>query len=420
MKNFTKIIWASLFRWSTILLFSASFLMILPGNADAVSQWARKYKVPCSMCHTSFPRLNYFGEQFMRNGFQWPGGAADGNTEGKEVLSDDFSIDKVGHWLGARLSLTPFMYKTNDKVNSNLEDSFNIGRAKWLQFFVAGTISENVSIFIEQEFESDGAKFSWFHLFFTNLSGTYVNFQVGRLSPVDFTPFPDRLRIWEKSNILNIKSSGGKGVNSTNIRSSRPGIQYYGYRGPLLWFAGVDNGKDSSDTDRGKNIWGGIRLEITEAMNSPFEGSSVGLHVYSGTDSKDETPTDTSPVIARVDNDFMRYTVAANIRHGDKVDVQMTYQRGEDDNYTLAATPVKADFQGYTVTCAYWKEVWYYVLQYDQIDSTDIPGIEMKKVSPSIWYFLRSNIKAGLAARIDVSSGSAKKHEAALQLRAMF
>lgn len=90
------------------------------------------------------------------------------------------------------------LYKTNGvTIDGEKKDSINIINPKWLQFFVAGTIFKNVSIFIEQEFEVDGSKFSWFHLFFTNLADTYVNFQVGKLSPVDFTPFPDRLRMWQ-------------------------------------------------------------------------------------------------------------------------------------------------------------------------------------------------------------------------------
>jgi hypothetical protein len=392
-----------------------SLFLLSTKDAKALSQWARKYEVPCSMCHTSFPRLNYFGEKFMRNGFQWPGDAPDGDKTGKAELSEDLFIDKVGNWLGARVSFTPMNFKTNNlNVNGNLEDSFDIGNPNWLQLFVGGAIFKNVSIFIEQEFDSDSAQFSWFHLFFTNLADTYVNFQVGKLSPVDFSPFSDRLRIWQKSDILNIKSSGDSGENSVNIRQSRPGIQYYGYRGPLLWYAGIDNGKDASDTDQGKNYWGGIRLEVPDTGQSHFEGSSVGLHVYSGIDSTADVST------ARVENDFIRYTMAANARYKENYDLQLTFQFGEDDNYDLATTAVKRDFQGFTITGAYWLYPWYMVLQYDQINSDDISGIEVNKISPSIWFFLRENFKAGIATRLDVSGSANEKHEVALQVRAMF
>jgi len=397
-----------------VFLFIAGLFLLLPRDAEAVSQWARKYEVDCTTCHTSFPRLTHFGERFMRNGFQWPDDKPDGDTAGKDKISDNLFVDKVGNWFGARLSFTPLLYKTNDvTIDGETKDSFNLGNPNWMQFFVAGTIIKNVSIFIEQEFEVDGSKFSWFHLFFTNLADTYVNFQVGKLSPVDFTPFPDRLRMWQKSEVLNIKSSGGAGENSVTIRQSRPGIQYYGYKGPVLWFAGIDNGKDASDIDRQKNYWGGLRLEIPSTTKSNFEGSTVGFHYYSGTDTADSAT-------ARVENDFRRYTFSANARYMDKFDLQATYQIGKDDNYTLEVVPVSADFQGFTVSAAYWTYPVYVILQYDQIDSDDIPGLEKKKLSPSIWLFMRQNFKAGIAARFDLSSASVKKHEVALQIRTMF
>ncbi len=402
------------FLGAFVFLFFGSLFLLLPRNAEAVSQWARKYQADCTLCHTAFPRLNHFGEKFMRNGFQLPDDEPDGDTEGKDKISDNLFVDKVGNWLGARLSLTPGVYKKSGvTIDGETKDSFNIGNSNWLQLFVAGTIAKNVSIFIEQEFEVDGSKFSWFHLFFTNLADTYVNFQVGKLSPVDFTPFPDRLRMWQKSDVLNVKSSGGGGENSVTIRQSRPGIQYYGYKGPVLWFAGLDNGKDASDLDRQKNYWGGIRVEVPDTAKGNFLGSAVGFHYYSGNDTADSAT-------ARIENDFERYTFSANARYKDIFDLQATYQIGKDDNYTLQVVPVSAKFYGFTTSAAYWTYPVYVVVQYDQIDSDDVPGLEIKKLSPSIWLFMRQNFKAGIAARFDISSAAVKKHEVALQIRTMF
>ena len=135
---------------SKILVLSFLGWILFPvQDASAVSQWSRKYKVECSTCHIAFPRLNFFGVQFMRNGFQWPGQPPDGDETGKEELSENLFIDTVGNWLGARISLTPLKYKTNDRVrNGKLDDSFNLGNSNWLQFFVAGSIFKNVAVFI--------------------------------------------------------------------------------------------------------------------------------------------------------------------------------------------------------------------------------------------------------------------------------
>ncbi|MBI4382721.1 MAG: hypothetical protein HY579_01645 [Nitrospinae bacterium] len=394
-------------------------LLVAVQDAEALSQWARKYKVDCSTCHFAFPRVNYFGEQFKRNGYQWPGEPADGDTEAKEKLSKNLFIDNVGNWFGARLSLTPLKYVAEgQKRNGVDEDTINVGNTNWLQFFVGGSIFKDVSIFIEQEMETDGSKTNWFYMNFTNLAGSYANFQIGRLSPVDFTPLSDRLRAWQKSDVMNLKSSGGKGENSQDIRSPRPGIQYYGYQGPFVWFAGVDNGKDSTDTDKDKNYWGGGKLEIPDSVKSAFVGSGIGFHYYQGTDTSGGLGS-TATSLQRT-NDFRRYTVSADIRYKTDLELQFAYQYGEDENYTLAASPVYADFDGYTATGAYRLRDWYYILQYDRVRSSRIANIDVDKLSPSAWYFLRDNWKVGVATRFDVGDSPVRKHEVALEIETMF
>lgn len=42
----------------------------LPQDADAIPAFARKYRVSCSLCHSTIPRLTPFGDQFAANGFE--------------------------------------------------------------------------------------------------------------------------------------------------------------------------------------------------------------------------------------------------------------------------------------------------------------------------------------------------------------
>ena len=63
----------------------------------AISQWSRKYKVSCTTCHTVFPRLNWYGEQFKWNGYQDPDkDEPDGDETGKTRLNDRVVLDQVG------------------------------------------------------------------------------------------------------------------------------------------------------------------------------------------------------------------------------------------------------------------------------------------------------------------------------------
>jgi hypothetical protein len=45
-------------------------LPLVPGQAQAIPAFARKYKLTCAMCHAPFPRLTAFGRQFAANGFR--------------------------------------------------------------------------------------------------------------------------------------------------------------------------------------------------------------------------------------------------------------------------------------------------------------------------------------------------------------
>ena len=44
--------------------------IVLPNNVSATSQWARKTGLSCNTCHTVFPRLTSFGEEYLKNGYQ--------------------------------------------------------------------------------------------------------------------------------------------------------------------------------------------------------------------------------------------------------------------------------------------------------------------------------------------------------------
>ncbi len=319
-------------------IFFLSLTIFVPvKDSEALSQWSRKYKVECSTCHEAFPRLNFFGEKFMRNGYQWPGESADGDKVGKEEISEDLVIDDVSNWLGARVGLTPLKFRTNNlsRNGGSTEDTLNVGEASFIQFFVAGSIFEDVSFFSEIEFTTTGTAvaFGQVHMNFTNIWGTYANLQVGRVTPVEFTSFSDTKRTFKSSNILSIQSSNNVGDNSSRVRGARPGISYYGYEGPVVWFAGVDNGTDTTDTDNNKNYWVGARLDLPASMKTAFTGSSVSYHYYEGTDTS-------ATATAQVEDDFVRHTVGVNLRHKSNSELQFVYQHGRDDNFTFAATPL--------------------------------------------------------------------------------
>ncbi len=59
---------------SVSVVFVFTFVLsALMYDAYAVPTFARKLNMPCSACHTAFPKLNEFGKQFRENGYRMPG-----------------------------------------------------------------------------------------------------------------------------------------------------------------------------------------------------------------------------------------------------------------------------------------------------------------------------------------------------------
>ena len=95
------------------------------GEARGTSQMARKEGLSCQTCHAGFPRLNQFGEEYMRAGYKIPGLVS--AHEGKKL-----SLETVSHWLGVRLNVDAVKWE-DDVIDSKV----TFGADKWSQFFVA-------------------------------------------------------------------------------------------------------------------------------------------------------------------------------------------------------------------------------------------------------------------------------------------
>jgi len=383
----------------------------------ATAQWSRKYKTPCTTCHTVFPRLNWYGEQFKWNGYQDPDkDERDGDEQGKTRINDRLVIDQLGNFLGVRLNLEVVSAKDNALVvDGERRWQTNIGRNPWVQLFVAGSIYKNVSIFIENEFEQDGFKFSWYNVTFTNLKSSAVNLEVGNLAPTDFMSYSARLRQLSFGNpVLSVRASDGGGEDSANVRQAQAGIQYYGYKGPMLWFGGVSQGRHPKDPNQFKNYWGGLRFTVTDEIGDSLVGTNVSFMVYRGTDTA-------NTAVEQIENPFTRYLAGFNIRYRENLDIQTMYIHGEDDNWFLESVDRSSTFDGVTVVASYFaNQRWFPVVRWDYVSSDEASTIELNNVTGSVSYLLRENMRLGVNVVADLKDREFKNHQFLINIRAMF
>jgi hypothetical protein len=389
--------------------------------AFATTQWSRKYELSCNVCHSIFPRLNAFGDQFLKNGYQDPtSDEPDGATTGKISLNDDSQVDsKAGNFLGVRLNLTPFKLTTKDmrvELGTDRKDEYEtrwtFGETNWFQVFYAGSINTNLSIFIEAEYAQSAFKFNWFYMGFHHLKGNLVNFQLGNISPLEFASYPDRLPqlpAAPKAKAFSIKTSGGAtGANvaedPTDMRSARHGAQWYGWTGPFTLWAGISPGGNATAVNA-NNKWGywvGGRYDLTDEI-PVMDGSNVTIWYMGGTDASNTSGAAAGDSIQHT-NAFSRFSPQFNIR-AKGWDVQFAYATGSEDNYTLIhpdSTKTEYKFSSITLVAGYQLGKWFPAIQIDQMSAEDYPAQESTILTPAITYLWKENVRYSLYADLDL------------------
>lgn len=413
-------------------------------EAQAVAQWARKYKMNCQACHTAFPRLNYFGEKFQRNGFQLPD-TQDGD-EAKEKLNETTLIDNLINMFGVRVAVTPVNVRTNGLTlpNGAITTRTSFGNTDWVQFFSAGSIFKNTSIFIETEIQDTSIRNNWFTLGYHNLfDQTLFNLRVGKLGVMNWHALNGRLRMIPNINIEGwsaVRTSEGTRTTGTGaftindqvaIANPQPGIELYGYKGPFLYSTGVVNGSALNDNNEFKNVFGTLRLEAT---GGSLMGSSISGFGYWGTDTASSGTT-------RNRNRFYRVSGATNVRWKNW-DVLAGYIYNRDNDWDLLTAGTQnntihstAGQVGYLIN-----PKWFTAAQYDYVRDSDNGGSsgssgvngqpagtgtggtnDFHKVSPSIWYMPRENMRIGFVNRYELRNHvGGRQHDFIFHVRAMF
>lgn len=406
-------------------LLTIALLIISINPVNATTQWSRKYGVSCNTCHTIFPRLNAYGEMFLKNGYQDPDAAEpDGGTRGKNSINDDTQVDKVDNFVGLRLNLTPFKMTTKDmrvELGTDRKDEYETrytyGNTDWFQVFYAGSINKNLSIFIEAESAQTGFKFNWFYMGFHHVYGDLVNFQIGNISPIEFASYPDRLPqlpAAPKSKAFAFKTSNGaSGANAAedavDMRSARHGLQWYGWKGPMTVWAGIAPGGNPTGANANNQLgyWIGGRYDVPEAMGA-LAGSNATIWFMGGTDASNTGGTATDSI--QHTNAFTRITPQFNLRM-ENIDVQFAYAMGSEDNYTLVnpdSSKTDFNFNGITLVAGYHMGKWFPTIQFDQfsakINDNDAPGMKSTMLTPAITYLWKENVRCSLYSDLDLRS----------------
>ena len=381
------------------------------GEVGATSQFSRKEGMTCASCHLGFPRLNEFGEKYMRAGYKIPGGES--VHKGKK-----FSLETVSEWFGVRLNVDAVKW---EEQAPPADDTIAFGEDLWTQFFVAGNIADRWSFFTEIEISTNSTHHSWWKLGY-HANNEKFNVTIGNQSPIDHSAYSNRLRILPavKSELYAFKTStdgadpvGLDGpIESVNASSARAAIQAFGDLGHFVYYAGISN--DRGDVADAINGWGGLRWYFP--TEGTLTGSSISATYYFGSDVDGPGPT-------QVENDFSWWMPAVNIRAGG-LDIQAYGRYVTEDNITLTAVPpeISEDWEGYGVVAGWMiNDTWQPAIQYDKRDlNTVIPLPESEWITAAFSYFPLDNMRIAAYYRKDESAGVIDNDEFFINIRMMF
>jgi len=247
-----------------ILLISFLFVEFFPGNAEAIPVFARKYKTACTTCHATFPRLTALGEAVRLNGFKMPDGDELYVKDLPMVLGAEAykRVFPEAVWPSDIPGMPPIAIRVTQDVLfdiSGTEDSnttFNTPAAKILS---AGSLGEDMSFFVEMEFEDEdtalSAWFMWEDWFSSTIGDNHLNFRIGSVGMQD-------LALPNTRNHNRITREGYMYTDELQLHamgSRSMGIELNGFDKWWRYNVGIMQGDSATDK---KNFYGALSFKI--------------------------------------------------------------------------------------------------------------------------------------------------------------
>lgn len=184
---------------------AVTMFMMDISDAEAIPAYARKFQANCALCHSNVPRLTPFGQKVLENGYQFPG-TTDGDDTAKiklEGAQGPVTVDEISNMMAVRLRAdiqkASFRDISDDMQSEGVDDRVSIEVPKIVNFFFGGTVTKNISYFLESEYntmEAHGGDtsviFERGFMQFSNLGGTQAaaNLKVGKFDPSFLFSFP--------------------------------------------------------------------------------------------------------------------------------------------------------------------------------------------------------------------------------------
>lgn len=387
----------------------ALFLLFMVLFLDPVTTWAnpgfaRKFGYSCNMCHNGFPKLNPFGEEFARNGYQLPGG----NDTGDSQSYDDpkLSLEKS---LNLAVRVDSYLrYRSDTSVRSDIASPF------LAKLFIVGYLGKDVT-FYSYFLANEGGRVVGFEdafLYLTRLGGTGANLQIGQFQVMD--PVYSREQRLTYQDIEIYLTRVGK--SNFELTYQRGATLFYGYK-LFDVVVGVVNGNGignqnsngSFDNNNPKDLMGRVGFSSGPVV--------AGLFGYLGREKDDTTG---------MSQRLVRYGPDLRVRDWiTGLDLRAQWLYGRNDNPDFLTIAQGARLSGGFVELDYhFNADWTGIFLYNSVNSPDRPELGKRLATLNLTHYFKRNLKGLIEYTHDLKSVSPyhmeKTHVAVLGLAFAF
>lgn len=361
----------------SILLLSGFALILFYENSFAIPAFARKYNMSCQTCHSPFPKLKPYGDEFAGNGFV----LADKDAPRYFVETGDDQLSLIRD-IPLAMRLEGYVTYNNKK-----SEKLDFTAPYLLKFLSGGAIAKNISYYFYFFFSERGevAGIEDAFLMFNNLFDEDLDLYVGQFQVSD-PLFKRELRLtFEDYQLYRYKP----GFSKANLTYDRGLMLTYGLPTKtdlvleILNGSGIGpaNGFRNFDDDKYKNFFGRITQDISEDIR-------IGAFGYFGKEDLVDGMNN------NFTNSFSMWGPDLTLKLKNQLELNFQYGMRKDDKPLLGVKEVNANggFGELIYTPKGDESKWYAVALYNWIDS-DLDVYDYQTGTLSLGYLLRRNIR---------------------------
>jgi hypothetical protein len=366
----------------TITVLSFIIFTFLASDIFAIPAFARKYNMSCKTCHSPFPYLKAYGNDFAGNGFQ----LKDKDAPRYYVETGD---DKLSLLRDFPLAVRLEGYVTYNQGNTEQSD---FTTPLLFKLLTGGAITKDVAYYVYYILESgEPGKIEDAWIMFNNLFGSELDFTIGQFQVCD-PLFKRELRLTRDDYYIYKVRPGNSVVDLTYDR----GIMFnYGFESGTDLTLEVVNGSGIGETflggnfdnDKYKNVIGRISQDAGEQLR-------LGAMGYWGKE-RQESPTG-PPEVSYSTNELWMLGGDATV-NVDPFELNLQYVERKDDNPNFLfdekeTVETRGAFGELIFRPEGDESDWYGVALFNWIES-DQTDLNLKQLGVHFGYLLRRNIR---------------------------